>query len=165
MTGRPPNADCHNSCDRIATGGPPRPGREDIASVSPGAKNPPLLGVHAEGREEMIVHERGPHAHGTIAGGEIDRAGPPPRAASGHAVADGERADIGKRSRHLAELEVLGRRQPEPLERAGGRVRGEAHQLLRRRIRERPEDRVSEDREDRGVGADTQTPGSAARRR
>ena len=37
-----------------------------------------------------------------------------------------------------------------------GRLRGEAHQLLRRRIPERPQDRRVEDREDGGVGADAQ---------
>ncbi len=42
--GSPPNADSHNSCERIATGGPPTPGCVDIASVSPGAKSRPCTG-------------------------------------------------------------------------------------------------------------------------
>ena len=42
--GRPANAPCHSSCDRIASGGPPRPGRSAIASVSPGANRRPCAG-------------------------------------------------------------------------------------------------------------------------
>ncbi len=119
-------------------------------------EEPPLFWLDAEGREEMVVHQRGAHADRAIAGREIDRTGPAARAARRDAVADGECADVRKRSAHLAELEILGGREPEPLERVGRRMRGEAHQLLRSRIREGPHDHIPEDREDRSVGADAQ---------
>ena len=119
-------------------------------------EEPPLFWLHAEGREEMVVHQRGAHAHRAIAGREIDRTGPAARAARRHAVANGECADVRKRSGHLAELEILGGREPEPLERVGRKMRGEAHQLLGARIPEGPHDHVPEDREDRGVGADAE---------
>ena len=38
ITGRPPSADCHSSCDRMASGGP-------LALVSPGENSRPWAGV------------------------------------------------------------------------------------------------------------------------
>ncbi len=119
-------------------------------------EEPPLFRLHAKRREQMVVHECGPRAQRAIAGREIDRTGPASGAAGRHALANGECTDLRERPGHVAELEILGRGQSEPLERVGGRVRGEAHQLLRSRIPERPQDRHVEDREDRGVGADAQ---------
>ena len=119
-------------------------------------EEPSLFRLHAKGRQQMVVHQRRAHPHRAIARREIDRAGPAARAARRHAVADGEGAEVRERPAHLAELEILGCREPEPLQRAGGRIRREAHQLLRRRISERPQNHAPEDREDRRVGADAE---------
>ena len=105
----------------------------------------------------MFVHQRGAGAYRSIAGHEIDRAGPRPRAAPRHAfTTNGKRADLCERSVHPAKFQVLRRREPQPLPRADWKMRREMHQLLGMGIPDRPQDDRVDDREDRGVDADAE---------
>ena len=98
-------------------------------------------------RGEQVVGDRGAaHAHRTLAGHQVELAG-------------GERPDRGERLGQLAELEELGRRDPELVEAHRREPAGQEHQLLWPRVGQGPEQHAVDDREDRGVGADAERQG------
>ena len=69
MIGCPPNAVCHNSCERIATGGSAACG--SFLAVSPAAEQPSLSRLQAERLEQMLVDVDVTHAPGPVVGSQI----------------------------------------------------------------------------------------------
>ncbi len=68
MIGCPPNAVCHNSCERIATGGS---GAEDRPVGFSAGEQPSLGSLQAERVEQMLVHVRVTHLPSSAGGSQI----------------------------------------------------------------------------------------------
>ncbi len=99
--------------------------------------------LDAERGQQVIVHRRRSHAQRAIAGGQVD-------------LARRVGADRGERLVQLAELEIFRRRHPELIEAERRELRGQVHQLLGLRIAERAQDHAVDDRENRGICADSE---------
>ncbi len=99
--------------------------------------------LHAERGQQLVVDRRRSHAQRPIAGGEVDLAG-------------GVGADRRERLVQLAKLEIFRRRDPELIEPERRELRGQVHQLLGLRIAERAQDHAVDDRENRGICADSE---------
>ena len=99
--------------------------------------------LHTERRQQAIVDRCGADAQGTIAGAQVHLAG--------RVSADG-----GKRLVEVAEFKIFRRRHPELIEPKRRELGGEVHQLLRLRIAQRAQDHAVDDRENRGICADSQ---------
>ena len=97
--------------------------------------------LDTQGRQQVIVDVRRAHAPRPVSRGEV---GFPGR----------ERANRRERLVQLPELEVLRRRHPELIESERREPRRQIHQLLRLRVRQRPQDHAVDDGEDCRVGPD-----------
>ena len=130
---RPPNADCHNSC------GQHRHRRSVDVSLHP-LEPASVRGGHHERAQQMMID-----------GDRLDAPRPIRRRDVHFAGTIG--AHRRERAIELAELHILGRRDPEFIEAHGRDARGDPHQLFGPRVVERLQQHAVDHREDRGVGA------------
>ena len=110
----------------------------------------PLRGLDAKRVEQMLVNRCRTHPQRPVAGSKVHftrRIGAYGR----------------KRSVDLPELHIFRRRYPELGKSERRKLRCQIHQLLWPRITERPQDDAVHDREDGGVGADSQRQRQAGR--
>jgi hypothetical protein len=109
-----------------------------------------LCGLNAKRVEQLGIDRDRPHAQRSIACREVDFAGCV-------SAADGPVCPHHrKRLIHLPELQVLLYRECAPRQSEHRKLRGQVHQLLGFGIVEWTQDDAVDDREDRGIGADSQ---------
>ena len=96
------------------------------------------------------------YAQWPIVRGDVHFTGPRARPATGGALAGGERADVGEGAIHLPEFFVLQMRKADTRRPRRRKLRRQSHQLPGPGIDERPKQHAVDDREDGGVGADSE---------
>ena len=109
----------------------------------PCANSRPAIGCTPSALQQVVVDRRRPDAQRTIAGGEVDFAG---------------RVGANRRKRlvELAEFEIFRRRHPELIEPERRELGGQVHQLFGLRIAQRTQDHAVDDRENRGICANSE---------